>query len=166
MRRRRNFPSRGNGIHSRWTERTLVWQGRTVWGGDWWVVSMEEEAGEIDGSLIALVHFQRHVLTLSQFSHSVMSNSLQPHGLHCNRPPCRSPPLRAYSNSCPLCQWCHPTISSSVVPLSSRLQSFPASGSFPVTQGLFLISLHQVAKLLEFQLQHQSFQWIFRTDFL
>ena len=65
------------------------------------------------------------------------------------------------SNSCPLSQWCHPTVSSSVVPFSSHLQSFPASGSFPINQ--FFAS---VAKVLELQLQHQSFQWIFRTDFL
>ena len=65
---------------------------------------------------------------------SVMSNSLQPHGLQHARPPCPSPTSRVYSNSCPLSQWCHPTISSSVVPFSSRLQSFPASGSFPMSQ--------------------------------
>ena len=69
-----------------------------------------------------------------QFSHSVMSDSLWLHGLQHTRPPWPSPTLRAYSNSCPLSWWCHPTISSSVVPLSSCLQSFPASGSFPVSQ--------------------------------
>ena len=58
-----------------------------------------------------------------------MSNSLQPHGLQHTKPPCLSPIPGVYSNSCPLSQWCHPTISSSVVPFSSRLQSFPASGS-------------------------------------
>ena len=61
-----------------------------------------------------------------------MSNSLQPHGLHHTRLPCPSPTPRVCSNSCPLSQWCHSTISSSVVPFSSCLQSFPASGSFPV----------------------------------
>ena len=65
-----------------------------------------------------------------QFSHSVMSDSLRPHGLQHIRPSCPSPTPRVYSNSCPLSQWCHPTISSSIVPFSSRLQSFPASGSF------------------------------------
>ena len=66
-----------------------------------------------------------------QFSCSVVSNSLRPHGLqHSARPPCPSPTPGACSNSCPLSQWCHPTISSSVVPFSSCLQSFPASGSF------------------------------------
>ena len=69
-----------------------------------------------------------------QFSHSAMSDSLWPHGLQHARLPCPSPTPRAYSNSCPSSQWCHPTISSSVVPFSSRLQSFPASGSFPVSQ--------------------------------
>ena len=64
-----------------------------------------------------------------QFSHSVVSDSLWPHGLQHARPPCPSPAPGVYSNSCPLSCWCHPTISSSVVPFSSRLQSFPASGS-------------------------------------
>ena len=69
-----------------------------------------------------------------QFSRSVVSDSLRPHGLHHARPPCPSPTPGAYSNSCPLSRWCHPTISSSVVPFSSRLQSFPPSGSFPRSQ--------------------------------
>ena len=60
--------------------------------------------------------------------HSVMSDSLWPHGLQHARPPCPSPTPGSYSNSCPLSRWCHPTISSSVVPFSSYLQSFPASG--------------------------------------
>ena len=69
-----------------------------------------------------------------QFSHSVLSDSLQPHGLQHARPTCPSPTPGAYSNSCPLSSWCHPTISSSVVPFSSCLQSFPASGSFTMSQ--------------------------------
>ena len=63
-----------------------------------------------------------------------MSNSLRPHGLQYTRLTCPSQTPRAYSNSCPLSQWCHPTISSSVVSFSSRLQSFPASGSFQMSQ--------------------------------
>ena len=63
-----------------------------------------------------------------------MSDSLWPHGLQHTRPPCPSPTPGVYSNSCPLSQWCHPTISSSVVPFSTCLQSFPASGSFPMSQ--------------------------------
>ena len=68
-----------------------------------------------------------------QFICSFVSGSLRPHGLQQARPPCLSPTPRVYSNSCPLSWWCHPTISSSVVPFSC-LQSFPASGSFPVSQ--------------------------------
>ena len=69
-----------------------------------------------------------------QFSCSVMSDSLWPHGLQHTRSPCPSPSPGVYSNSCPLSQWCHPTTSSSVVPFSSCLQSFPASGSFQMSQ--------------------------------
>ena len=69
-----------------------------------------------------------------QFSRSVMSDSLRPHELQHARPPCPSPAPRIYSNSCPLSQWCHTAISSSVVPFSSCPQSLPASGSFPVIQ--------------------------------
>ena len=69
-----------------------------------------------------------------QFSCSVRSNSLLSHELQHTRLPCPSPTPRACSNSCPSSWWCHPTISSSVVPFSSRLQSFPASGSFPVSE--------------------------------
>ena len=63
-----------------------------------------------------------------------MSDSLRPHGLQHSRPPCPSPTPGPYSNSHPLSQWCHPTISSSAVPFSSCLQYFPASGSFPRSQ--------------------------------
>ena len=69
-----------------------------------------------------------------QFSLSVVSKSLQPHGLQHARLPCLSPTPRACSNSHPLSWWCHPTMSSSVIPFSSCLQSFPASGSFPMSQ--------------------------------
>ena len=92
-----------------------------------------------------------------QFSRSVVSDSLRPHGLQYTRPPCPSSTPRVYSNSCPLNRWCHLTISSSVVPFSSHIQSFPASGFFQ-----WVSSLHQVAKVLEFQFQHQSFHRIFK----
>ena len=127
------------------------------------------------------------------------------HGLPHARPPCPSPSPGACSDSCPLSQWCHPNISSSVVPFSSCLQSFPASKEMEVAQLCptlhdpmdcslpgsstnrifqarvlewgaiafssirvckWVSSSHQVAKVLEFQLQHQSFQWTPRTDFL
>ena len=69
-----------------------------------------------------------------QFSLSVMSNSLRPHELQHSRPPCPSPTPGVHPNPYPLSQWCHPTISSSVIPFSSCPQSFPASGSFPMSQ--------------------------------
>ena len=76
-----------------------------------------------------------------QFSRSVVSKALQLHGRKHARLPCPSPTPGACSNSCPLSRWCHPTISSSVVPFSSCLQSFPASGSFPMS--LFFTSSGQ-----------------------
>ena len=88
--------------------------------------------------------FQR----FNQFSSVTQScPTLWPHELQHARLPCPSPTPRAYSNSCPLSRWCHPTISSSIVPFS-LLQSFLASGSFQVSH-----SLHQVAKVSEIQLQ-------------
>ena len=69
-----------------------------------------------------------------QFSCSVVSNSLRPHGLQHARPPYPSPTPGVYSNSCLFSRWCPPTISSSVIPFSSRLQSFPASGAFQMSQ--------------------------------
>ena len=103
----------------------------------------------------------RYSITVSQFSCSVMSDSLWPHELQHARPPCPSPTPGGYLNSYPLTPWCYLIISSSV---------FPSLPDFNLSQhrGLFqwVSSLYQVAKILEFQLQHQSFQWIFRTDFL
>ena len=75
-----------------------------------------------------------HVISLVQFSHSVVSDALRPHGLQHARPPCPSPTLGACSNSCPLSRWCHPSISSSVITFSSCLQSFPGSRCFPMSQ--------------------------------
>ena len=86
---------------------------------------------------------------------------LGPRGLQHIRLPCPSLSPGVCSNSCPLSQWCHPIISSSVISFSFCLQSFPASVLFK-----WVSSSHQVTKILELQLQHQSFQWIFRTDFL
>ena len=81
-----------------------------------------------------LLHFHWIQVSLVQFRSSVVSDSLRPHGLQHTRPPCPSRNSGVYSNSCPLSWWCHPTISSSVVPFSSHLQSFLASGSFPMSQ--------------------------------
>ena len=74
-----------------------------------------------------------HQFSSVQFSCSVVSDSLWPHGLQHARPPCPSPATRACSNSCPLSQWCHRTVLSSVIPFSSCLQSFPTSGSFKMS---------------------------------
>ena len=90
-----------------------------------------------------------------------MSDSLQPHGQRHTRLPCLSPTPGVYSNSYPSNWWCHPTNSSSVLPS-------PHAFNLSQHQSLFkwVSSSHQVVKVLEFQLQHQSSQWIFRTDFL
>ena len=96
-----------------------------------------------------------------QFSRSVMSDSLRPHESQHARPPCPSPTPGVQPDSCPSSQWCHPTISSSVVPS-------PPAFNLSQHQGLFkgVSSLHQVAIVLEFQLQHQSFQRTPRTGLL
>ena len=83
----------------------------------------------VPGRLVVL-----HQFSSAQFNCLVVSNSLWPHGLQHARPPCPSPTPGTYSNSCPLRRGCHPTISSSVVPFSSHLQSFSASRSFPMSQ--------------------------------
>ena len=111
-----------------------------------------------------------------QFSHSIVSDSLRPHGLQHARRPCPLPTPGVYPNSSPLSRWCHPTISSTVVPIQP---SHPLSSASPPRfnlsqlQSLFkwVSSLHQVAKVLEFQLQHQSFHEYsglisFRMDWL
>ena len=129
--------------------------------GRWFNLSGELES--LPKCYLLLFFFYNYALWLSsvQFSHSVMSNSLRPHGLQHARLPCPSPTSRVYSHSHPLSRWCHPTISSSVVPFSSCPQSFSASGFFK-----WVSSSHQAVKVLEFQLQHQSFQWKPRTDLL
>ena len=85
-------------------------------------------------SLTSIFTLPLLLLVVVSFSHSVMSHSSQPHGLQYARLPCPLPSLETCSNSCPWSRWCHPTISSSVVPFYSCPQSFPASGSFPVSQ--------------------------------
>ena len=110
--------------------------------------------------------FHSSINSLLLFSHSVVSDSLWPHGLQhttlpCTTLPCPPESSRVCSNSCPLSQWCHPTISSYVIPS-------PLAFNLSQHQGLsqWVSSLHQVARELELQLQHQSFQWIFRVDIL
>ena len=88
-----------------------------------------------EGSSLSWFHaFQFHAFHAMQFSRSVVSDSLRPHGLQHDRPPCPSPTPGVHPNSCPSSQWCHPAISSSVVHFSSCPQSFPASGSFQMSQ--------------------------------
>ena len=93
-----------------------------------------------------------------QFSRSVVSDSLWPHGLQHTRLPCPSPTPEACSNSCPSSQWCHPTISSSFVPFSSRLQSLPAPGSFQMSQfftsGAQSTGVSASASVLPMNIQH------------
>ena len=101
------------------------------------------------------------IQSVSQFSHSVVSNSLQPHEPQHTRPPCLSPTSGVHPNPCASSRCCHPTISSSVVPFSSCSQSFPASGSFQMSQ-LFPSGGQSIGV----SAQHQSFQWTPRSDLL
>ena len=96
-----------------------------------------------------------------QFSCSVVSYPLWPHGLQHTRLPCSLPSPRTCSNSCPLSRWCHPTISSSVISFSSCLLSFPASGSFPMSW-LFASGGQSIGASASVSV----LQWIFRTDLL
>ena len=98
-----------------------------------WKIWVSYGIPQLQGTLFSVTHAK--ALSLS---HSVMFDSWQLQGLQHARLPCPSLTPRAYSNSCPLSWWCHPTISSSVIPFSSHLQTFPASGSFQVSQ--FFIS--------------------------
>ena len=101
-----------------------------------------------------------HLMYLLSFSHAVMADSLWPCGLQHARLPCPSSP-EVCSDSCPLSRWGIPIIVSSVIPFFLHLQSFPALGL------LYWVGFsHQVAKILEFQLQDQSFQWTLRTDMM
>ena len=100
----------------------------TEWNGQWkcWTCGL--------GSIPSRGTKIPPATSVSQFSRSVISDSLRLHGVQHSRLPCPSPTPRAYSNSCPLSQWCHPTISSSVIPFSFCLQSFPTSGYFQMSQ--------------------------------
>ena len=114
-----------------------------------------EISGQKNGEFIFLLKLG---FSLVQFSLSVMSDSLWPRGLQHARPPCPLPTHRACSNSCSLSWWCHPTISSSVIPFSSCLQSFPASESFPMSQfftsGGQIIGVSASASVLPVTIQH------------
>ena len=139
------------------------------------IVITGEEAGEGGSICITYIYHNpmytlmtvrglrdKHVYYNSvRFSRPVVSNSLRPHELQHARPPCLPPTPRVHSDSCPSSQWCHPAI----YPL---LSSSPPALNPSQRQDIFkwVSSSHHMAKVLEFRLQHQSFQWIFRTDFL
>ena len=125
------------------------WEYQTTWSASWKTymqvrkqkleLDMEQQNGyKLGKDYIKTVYCHPAYLTYMQssvqFNHSVVSDSLRSHELQHTRPPCPSPAPRVHPNPCPLSLWCHPTISSSVVPFSSCPQSFPASGSFLVSQ--------------------------------
>ena len=133
------------------------------WKASYWIEMMTDKmAWNYLLQWFLVQYFQNQ---FSQFSHSVVFNSLQPHGVQHVRLPCPSPTPKACSNTCPSSWWCHPTISSSVVHFSSCLQSFPASGSFLVSQfftsgGQSIGSFSFVIKFLILQYHHLCRKWL------
>ena len=117
-----------------------------------WFKFHDQSKSTIANTLNSLGQISICVLFFLLFRRPVESNSLQPHGLQHTRPSCPSPSPRVCQSSCSLHQWCHTAISSSDALFSFCPQSFPASGTFPMSQ-----CLHQMIKILELQLQHQSF---------
>ena len=128
------------------------WSKTFIWLGPSTTQTFHSALPEIPSAEISLASLLFLPQSSVQFSRSVMSDSLQPHRLQHARLPYPSPTPGAYSNSCPSHRWCHPTISSSVITFSS------SSFNLSYYQGLFhwVSSSHQVAKVLEFQLQHQA----------
>ena len=119
-------------------------------------------------NFILLIHSIEFIINISWETSVQFSSVAQlcptlcwPHERQQARHPCPSPTPEVYTNSCPLSQWCHPAISFSVIPFSSAPNPSKHQGLFQ-----WVNSLHEVAKVLEFQLQHQSFQWTPRTDML
>ena len=103
--------------------------------GKWTKIDLTKQTNSREvRSIHGNFHELKALYSSVEFSCSVVSDSLRPQGRQHARPPCPSPTPRVYLNSCPLSRWCHPTISSSAVPFSSRPQSFPASGFFQMTQ--------------------------------
>ena len=122
------------GLH--FCESVVTYEGEGPWLPSNWKLrhkKIKGFVGLLKHSGLTVLGGERPFLLSLFFSHSVVSDSLPPHGLQHTMPACLSPFPRACSNSCPSSQWCHPTISSSVTPFS-HLQSFPASGSFPTSQ--------------------------------
>ena len=120
---------------------------------------------DLEGAIIRcwdyFLSFLKYIYYTYQFSCSFVFDSLRPHEMQHARPPYPSPTPGVHPNSCPLSQWCHPTISSSVIPFSSCPQSFPASGSFQMSQ-LFAAGGQGIGV----SASTSVLQWIFRTDLL
>ena len=159
-----------------------LWVGKIPWRREWathsstltWEIPWIEETGRLMGLQRVrhnlMIRQQQQmmrttapasIISLVQFSCSVVSDSLWPHEPQYTRPPCPSPTPGVHLNPCPSSRWCHPAI-------SSLLSPSPPALNLSQHQGLFkwVSSSHQVAKVLEFQPQHQSFQWTPRTDLL
>ena len=149
---------------SEWRDR-LGWTGQEATEdkqlGQWQEHSLDSDSLSSSPSCVNWANPYFPSFSSVQFSHSVMSDSLWPHELQHARPPCPSPNPGVHPNSCPSSWWCYPATSPSVVPFSSC----PTPSQH---QSLFqwVNFLHEVAKVLEFQLQHQSFQRTPRTDLL
>ena len=123
-----SFPIK-NSFHENITVSLCCWCVFSLW------TSEEKESLVNFGFSVGSRRNRKIILGLPvQFSCSLVSDSMWPHEPQHARPPCPSPTPRVYANPCPLCRWCHPTISSSVVPFSSCPQCFPASGSFQMSQ--------------------------------
>ena len=133
---------------------------RAAWPMDGWIHSWE--ISDKEGQLWNYIQIFDCIEALLLFSCSVVSDSLWPHGLQHASLPYPLPFPGACSNSCPLSWWCHPNILSSVIPFSSYPQCFPATGFFFFFFNSGSALLYQVARILQVQLQHQFFQWIFR----
>ena len=116
--------------------------------------------GSVINCSTLLIYIAVFSVFIPQFSRSVVSDSLRPHESQHTRPPCPSPAPGVHSNLCPSSRWCHPAIQSSHPIL--LLPSIPPS----ISLFQWVNSSHEVVKVLEFQLQHQSFQWTPRTDLL
>ena len=150
---------------------SITWQSSTMQNRSYFCTSLIVLSEVWEGSASCFVLFPQGCSGISGsfrlwlFNRQVVSNSSRPRGLQHTRPSGPSPSPRVRPSSYPLNWWCHPTVSSSVALFSSCLQSFPASGSFLMNQ-LFASELELQLQVLELQLQHQSFQWIFRVDFL
>jgi len=138
----------------------LIWNIRLIFLG-----SITNKNKKIQGYDYVFLWILIESISSVQFTHSVVSDSLWPHGLQHARLPCPSPTPGVYPNSCPLSWWCHPTISSSVIPLSSCLQSFPASGSFPMRQ-LFTSGGHSIGVSALASVLPKNTHLIFRMGWL